>query len=129
MVFACRLVEKAYKLQHRVFVNAQSTGQAQQLDELLWTFRDGSFVPHELQGSGQPSGIAPVLIGDNERGPDVDMDLIVNLAQEVPPFLERFERAAEVVDSDPTRRTAARERFRYYREQDHDLQSHKLTHP
>lgn len=129
LVFACRLVEKTYKLQHRIFINTESTAQAQQMDDLLWTFRDGSFIPHELVAPDlAPSeGAPPVLIG-SDTGPASNMDLLVNLAPAVPAFLDRFERAAEVVDSDAERRAAGRERFKFYREQGHALESHKLSH-
>lgn len=129
LVFACRLVEKAYRLKNGVFINTESQAQAQQLDEMLWTFRDGSFVPHEIvePGAELSQASAPVLIGGNAE-PASKMDLLVNLAPAVPTFLDRFERAAEVVDSDAARRTAARERFKFYREQGYALESHKLNH-
>ena len=127
LVFACRLVEKAYKLKHSIFVTTESQAQAQQLDELLWTFRDGSFIPHEIvaPGAATPSGSAPILIGA-DADPSSRMDLLVNLAPAVPTRLDSFDRAAEVVDSDSERRKAARERFKFYREQGYALESHKL---
>jgi len=127
LLFACRLVEKAYRLKHSIFVNAESQPQAQQLDELLWTFRDGSFIPHEIVAPGfeVPQGAAPILIGP-DADPASNMDLLVNLAATVPGCLDRFDRAAEVVDSDAERRKAARERFKFYRERGYALESHKL---
>jgi DNA polymerase-3 subunit chi len=53
--YACRLVEKAYKLQNRIHAHTGDANMAKVLDTLLWTFRQGSFVPHELLSSGQPA--------------------------------------------------------------------------
>ena len=61
LVFACRLAEKAWRLDNTVHVLAEDDRTARELDELLWTFRDGSFVPHERIGAGEPE--SPVTIG------------------------------------------------------------------
>ena len=45
---ACRLAEKAWRLGNRVYVLAPDQAAAQALDELLWTFSQGSFVPHAV---------------------------------------------------------------------------------
>ena len=58
----CRVVEKAYKQGNRVLIQTAGREQAMQLDELLWTFRAGSFIPHSLADS--TANIAsPVIIG------------------------------------------------------------------
>ena len=61
--YACRLVEKVYKLQHRIHAHAADGSMAKNLDDLLWTFRQGSFVPHELLAPGGSPPLAPVTIG------------------------------------------------------------------
>ncbi len=48
--WACRLAAKAWKQGHRVHVHTiDETGMAR-MDELLWTFRDISFLPHAPLG-------------------------------------------------------------------------------
>ena len=51
LYFTCRLTEKVYGMQHRIHAHMGSSGQARELDELLWTFRQGSFLPHSLSVS------------------------------------------------------------------------------
>ena len=107
-LFACRLIEKAYNQQLRIFVRARDAAQAKALDERLWTFRQGSFLPHGLLGGDDE----PILIGDHlPQG--AQADLLVNLAPELPDNWQRFARLAEVVDQDTLQ--PARERFRQYR--------------
>jgi hypothetical protein len=43
---ACRLAEKAYDQGLKVVVRTDSSAATAQLDDLLWTFSDRSFVPH-----------------------------------------------------------------------------------
>ncbi len=121
---ACRLAEKAFRQGHSVYVHADSDVLVQQLDELLWTFRDESFLPHEIN-RGPDTYPAPIQIG-NVDDPQVDPDMLINLAADVPSFFGRFKRMAELVDADPDVRTASRERFRYYKERGYPLQTHRV---
>src|SRR5690606_41119987 len=43
---ACTLCDEAMQRDQHVFVNVTSERDARQLDELLWTFIQGSFIPH-----------------------------------------------------------------------------------
>ncbi|MDH3805563.1 MAG: DNA polymerase III subunit chi, partial [Gammaproteobacteria bacterium] len=61
--FACRLAEKAYRLDNTVHIQVGSHSDAERLDELLWTFRDGSFVPHQMIARSAGELQSPVTIG------------------------------------------------------------------
>jgi DNA polymerase-3 subunit chi len=69
---------------------------------------------------------APVVIADSEEADAGDGDLIVNLAQSLPPRFDRFERVAEIVDADEARRRRGRERFRLYRERGIEPATHDM---
>lgn len=119
--FACRLTEKAYRQGHRVYLLTDSAAEARSLDELLWTFRQGSFVPHavfaeeaEADAADHPVGIGwgpvPVAFGD----------VLINLSSKVPEEFERFQRVIELVDAGESARELSRERFRCYRQRGFD---------
>ncbi len=117
---ACRLTEKAYRLGHRVFLLAQDRPQAERLDQLLWTFSQGSFVPHELGAAD-----APVCIGHGEP-PEEFGDVLVNLTAQVPDFFSRFDRVAELVAATEESKEAGRDRYRFYRDRGYALDTHQL---
>ena len=121
----CRLAEKAYRAGQRVYIHAASNAQAMRLDELLWTWRDGSFLPHALHPAveGDPS---PVLIGYRPEAP-AENQVLINLADAPPPFADRFARLLEPVAGGDEERTRARHRFRSYRERGYTLNSHELS--
>ena len=121
-LFACRLTDKACALGHRVFLHTDSEGAARELDELLWTFRDRSFLPHALAGEDTET---PVHIGHGTE-PAGGFHLLINLGHEVPDFFSRFERVAEVVDGDAGNKARGRERFRFYKDRGYPLETHKL---
>jgi len=50
---------------------------------MLWTFMDGSFVPHEMLTAGAASDDTPVLLSAG-TAPPADVDIIINLAPDVP---------------------------------------------
>jgi DNA polymerase-3 subunit chi len=122
--FACRLAEKAYRLQNSVHILTGSQGSAAQIDELLWTFRDGSFVPHEVV-SRNDTVDSPVTIGFDLQTARKH-DLLINLSDGVPDVAEAFPRVAEIVTSDEESRRNSRERYAAYRDGGHSLATHKL---
>ena len=122
--FACRLTEKAYTLGHRIYLHTDNAASAKHLDNLLWTFRDGSFLPHEMAATTPPE--SPIVVGYQAVPEDQD-DLLINLANTPLPELQRFSRVAEIVAGDESRRSAARERFRQYRDLGYELESHQIN--
>lgn len=124
-MFACRLAEKAYRLRNTVYILAADREQARHLDDLLWTFRDGSFVPHEMVGTDSETGNAPVTIGVGAAGV-TPANLLINLTDDLPEDLKSFPRVAEIVTSDEDCRRKSRRRFADYRAQGHEPQVHEL---
>jgi DNA polymerase-3 subunit chi len=123
---ACRLTEKAYLQEHRVLILNEDMAEAQALDELLWTFNERAFIPHELcvqRGSADLQ--SPVhLVLDLEAAPETDV--LVNMSSRLPEQLQRFARIAEILDGDDLRRRLGRERFKSYRDLRLSLQTHQL---
>lgn len=124
--FACRLAEKAFLGGHRVYLHGASETQAQALDELLWTFREGSFVPHERLGvDAVPAADCPVAVGSG-ADPGEHHDVLVNLGEDIPAFFARFERVAEIVLNDPAARAESRRRWAFYKDRGYALQHHDM---
>ena len=123
--FACRLAEKVYKLDKTVHIHTRGRDDADRLDELLWTFRDGSFVPHERIDRNAAHSASPITIGCDDD-PVEPRDLLINLCDEIPPFAESFPRVAELVTSDDDSKQLGRRRFVAYRDQGHTLESHNV---
>ncbi|WP_133130018.1 DNA polymerase III subunit chi [Legionella yabuuchiae] len=123
-LLACRLLEKAYLRNHRVFVFCNSQQDAECLDELLWTFKDDSFIPHNLQGEG-PEPPPPIQIGyrDEPRGFN---DILLNLATSIPPFAARFKRIIEIVAANEEAKEISREHYRHYRSNRCELYTHNI---
>ncbi|MCW8972827.1 MAG: DNA polymerase III subunit chi [Gammaproteobacteria bacterium] len=124
--FACRLAEKAWQQGHQVYIHTGDPVLSARLDDLLWTFRQGSFVPHGLDDDPASDEVA-IHIGHGEEPRHHD-EVLINLGQDLPLFFSRFRRVAEVVDNNEENRRAGRERFRFYRDRGYALQSHSIKH-
>ena len=112
---ACRITEKAFRAGQNVLIWHTDAAELATLDELLWTFGDDcNFVPHERVVPGATCE-APVLLTTG-AAPDAGIDVLINLAAEVPEVASRATRIVEIIDGDSGRREAGRSRFKAYRE-------------
>lgn len=125
-VYLCRLVDKAYRLGHRVWIHVPDARRAAALDDRLWSFNQGSFLPHERAGDEEADPDCPVVLGESGDPGDA-RELLVNEDGDVPAFFTRFERVAEVVNQDDEIRRRGRERFAYYRDHGYELHYHKVS--
>jgi DNA polymerase-3 subunit chi len=116
---SCRIIEKAWRNDHRVMVQTGSEQEAHHLDKLLWTFRDQSFVPHALLPVADAE-TTPVIIGWNTDAGE-ERDILINLADEIPAYFSRFDRVIEPVDNDADRRARSREHYRFYRDRGYPM--------
>ncbi|HXK57023.1 MAG: DNA polymerase III subunit chi [Gammaproteobacteria bacterium] len=121
---ACRLTEKVWQQGRRIYLHTDSETESRYLDRLLWTHRDGSFLPHGLLIEADPA-LNPILIGNGDNAGE-EHDVLVNLASEVPSFFSRFERVVEPLDGNSAVRAAGRSRYRFYRDRGYPLYSHDI---
>ena len=126
--FACRLTEKAYKGGHNIYLYTVDEPSAARLNDRLWTFKQGSFLPHEIANSvpSSPHLPTPIVIGYGELQP-LRCDTLINLTTTVPPHHAQFQRIAEVIYADEPLKAAGRERFRFYKQQGYQVNSHTLS--
>ena len=122
--FACRLVETVWQRGHGVLVLAGSDPAARRLDDLLWTFRDESFVPHRRLGAGDPAAGEPVIVGTPGTW-NGEIDVLLNLTPAVPEEAARAARIAEIVPAEGAGRDAGRQRFREYRDRGFEIRTHR----
>ena len=137
--FACRLAHRAVAAGQRVHIRAEEA-VAGELDELLWDYPPGRFLPHARVAAANQE---PVRIGAADEAP-AEANVLVNLAADIPDYLlgqgsahpakateqraatppPRFERVAEVVLARDRR--VGRGKYRRYRERGYALFHHEL---
>ncbi len=121
---ACQLADKAWHQGYRVYIQTDSIARVQQLDIMLWTFKEESFLPHDIYPDVLSS--APIRIGYTQQICE-NMDVLINLTDTVVSFFKYFKRIAEVVDDTQSAREAGRTRYRFYREKGYELKIHDIN--
>lgn len=109
------LVEKSLERGWKVVVETGSEERAEVIDNLLWTFRDDSFLPHARAG-GSEDALQPVLITTLPHNPNgADVRFFVDRA--VPQSGEGYKRIVFMFSGhDPDAVTEARAAWRALRD-------------
>ena len=121
--YACKLVEKAYTLGLRIHIHTADESMTMQMDNLLWVFRDRSFIPH--QRSCAENELCAVTL--NHQQDSTQRDVLVNLSPQVPEFYDQFERVVEVVGNNDSMKQQGRERFRFYKDKGESPAHHQIS--
>ncbi len=119
LAYACRLLRKAHRLGNRVVV-VGAPDVLGRLDRLLWISDAMDFVPH-IRVDGEADVAEHLrdtplwLVDDVSRAPP-QFRVLVQLADELPAGIDRFERIVEVVSTDPDELAAGRRRWRQHQD-------------
>jgi DNA polymerase-3 subunit chi len=126
-LFACQWLEKNVVDRQRIYLNMATREEANAFDLLLWTYRDDSFIPHQLYTPHAKHSPA-IQIGECATplsAEDRDYHILLNFAQHVPDFHEKFSHIVEIVFAEPVAQQAARARYKYYRDRGYDINTIK----
>ncbi|MFZ2725915.1 MAG: DNA polymerase III subunit chi [Methylococcaceae bacterium] len=123
-LFACKLVEKAYRSSGQpCYVLTDSDAQSGRLDDLLWTFRAGSFIPHQRYQQGEPvTPLQKVLIGSSPA-PQGWQHTLINVSAQFP----QARHIIEILDNSESSKAAGRTRFRQYQQAGDSITTYKQT--
>lgn len=110
----CRLVEKTFQHKYRVYIYVDSEKTAQYFNDLLWTFGDISFVPHNIYEENS-ANIAPVQIGCAED-PKEHNDILINLTINIPSSYTKFKKIFEIIPNDETLKVSGRKKYKFYQD-------------
>lgn len=110
LLLVCELARKAFASQQPTLILARDFAQAEALDELLWSFDEDVYIPHQLAGDDDDGQTAVLIVPPGVDAPP--RPLIVNLREACPQHYG--ERVLEVVAADPAERDGSRIRWREY---------------
>jgi DNA polymerase-3 subunit chi len=106
----CEIAEEIYGRGEKVQLLVPDPGQASRLDDLLWTFRPDSFIPHGLLESNGGNPGLPVVISTREHTvPGIRHLLMLEFSS--PDFLRSFAQAIHLVVVDHRERREASRKY------------------
>jgi DNA polymerase III subunit chi len=127
-LYVCRFIEKVERLGHSILVMVDTLEEAQELDDLLWSFKPESFIAHQILGGDEDAKVeiayrlnAPAEAADASAHNDV----LINLASDVPDYFSRFARVAEIVIQEPKILENTRDHYRFYKQRGYPINQHQ----
>ena len=122
---ACEVVRKHYQAGHPVVVYSRDKPLLERFDQMLWGVAPTAFVPHVF-ADDPLAAQTPVLL---TSAPPVARPeaWLLNLDTQCPPGCEQFERVLEIVSQDENETQAARERWKQYKADGHEIQAHDIS--
>jgi DNA polymerase-3 subunit chi len=123
--FLCRLCKKARGQGHQIYIHCDDEQQAKQLDELLWTFEENSFLPHKAVAD--ITGASPIEIGFGNISAEHHGDLLINFSSSRADFFAQFDRLAEIVVQEEKLLQASRTNYRFYKQRNYPIRNHQIA--
>ena len=111
-----KLLEKVLESGRRAVVLAASEERAEALNAALWTYDQGSFLPHGTARDGQPER-QPIFLATEDTSHPNGAQVAVMVDGVAPADPSRFERCLDMFDgTDPAALEAARGRWRAHKD-------------
>jgi DNA polymerase III subunit chi len=111
----CELAESFYQQGQRVYITVDDENQGVTLDQFMWHWKKGSFLPHVYDNGAVECHDDPVVIGTVERNPNAATVLIMGHPCSTA-FIRHFEQAVDFAELyQPELAAESRVRFANYR--------------
>ncbi|UJP04518.1 MAG: DNA polymerase III subunit chi [Nitrosomonas sp.] len=126
LLTACQLCAKAVRQGLRVIVYVPDISLMAQFDQRLWSFSPTSFIPH-CRNDEEISLVqqTPVILS-NKTPNNAAFDVLLNLHHQSPPYFEQFTKIIEIAGTTQEDKSAARERYRNYKNAGFDIHHYQL---
>ncbi len=121
LLLVCELAKRGYAANLPILVLARDAAQAEELDDLLWSFDPDEYLPHQIAGTDEGDDETPILIATPDTA---SRPLLINLRDAAPSGT--YERVLEVVPADPAARAPLRERWKHYQALGFDVNKHDM---
>ena len=115
-----KLLEKVLEQGRRAVVLAGSRERVEDLNGLLWTYEERSWLPHGGPGDGHAEA-QPIYLTTEEENPN-GADVLVAIDGMQPGYVASFARVADMFDGrDQHALAAARERWKLYKSKNYPV--------
>ena len=113
----CKIIKKYFEQEKRVIVSSKDQNVINNINNLLWTFEQLSFIPHCIEKDYD--SLTPVLLMDanfkNDSISKKDYNIFINLDDEEKTDYHDHDVIVEVVSDNERKKKLAREKYLYYK--------------
>ncbi len=119
---SCRVVAKAWQVLGRVDVLLPDAGTLTEIDNFLWTFHAGSFIPH----GADPMEPVYLFLDPGLRRADAPGLILMEWDRPEIPLAPPADRLIDFIPAAVAARASARERYRQCKQAGYSMQVHPL---
>ena len=127
-ISVCKIIKEYYKKKYKIFVSSRSNDLVNELNNLLWTFEQISFIPHCTTKNYDKN--SPILLGGKDSFPETvnlkEYDVWLNLDDEMEENYTDFEIILEIVSQNEKERMLSRKRYLNYQKNNFEVKHEKL---
>ena len=127
-ISACKIIKEYYKKKYKIFVSSRSDDLVNELNNLLWTFEQISFIPHCTTKNYDKN--SPILLSGKDSFPKTinlkEYDVWLNLDDEMEENYTDFEIILEIVSQNEEERILSRKKYLNYQKNNFEVKHEKL---
>ncbi len=126
---ACQVLARHHGAGHEVVVYCAQAEPLRAFDTLLWGFDPTAFIPHVMADDPRAAQ-TPILLTPQPLTPEQagkPQAWLLNLDIACPPMAAQYQRILEIVAADDADTTAARTRWREYKQLGFEVVGHDLA--
>ena len=127
-ISVCKIIKEYYKKKYKIFVSSHSNDLIDELNNLLWTFEQISFIPHCTTKNYDKN--SPILLSGKGSFPKKinlkEYDVWLNLDNEMEENYTDFEIILEIVSQNEEERILSRKRYLNYQKNNFEVKHEKL---
>ena len=124
----CKIIKKYYNDGHKIIVKSNDQGFIDNINKLLWTFEQLTFIPHST--NIEYDSATPVLLYKNNYKNDSiiekDYNVILNIDIALDVTNNDHEIIIEIVGHDENKKAMSREKYLYYKKNNLDVRHENL---
>ena len=127
-ISVCKIIKEYYKKKYKIFVSSRSDNLVNELNNLLWTFEQISFIPHCTTKNYDKN--SPILLSGKDSFPKIinlkEYDVWLNLDDEMEENYTDFEIILEIVSQNEEERILSRKKYLNYQKNNFEVKHEKL---
>jgi len=125
---ASRLANKLQRLDQSTLIITDNEQETTQLDKVMWSFSDTSFLAHDLISDEKFHSLTQIGNANSVSAKILEKpyNVLINISSDVPIFNHHFPRIAEIVEDDDNAKSAARSRYKRYQTEGFEIKTHQI---
>ena len=127
-ISVCKIIKEYYKKKYKIFVSSHSNDLIDELNNLLWTFEQISFIPHCTTKNYDKN--SPILLSGKDSFQKTinlkEYDVWLNLDNKMEENYTDFEIILEIVSQNEEERILSRKRYLNYQKNNFEVKHEKL---